>query len=101
MRKQDSDTALRNAIVAGQQYISIKEKSSGRHEAFVRVSVNGKERHSVKTVFVKGTNKNVEVIIEGLHTLCTHDKNTFNPETDIISIENNTLQSKPKNYSVV
>lgn len=96
MSKQDSDTELQNSIVAAQRYISIKEEYSDRHEAHVNVSINGKEHRSVKTVFVKVTNENVEVIIEDLHTLCSDNRNTFNPKTDIISVVNNTLQIKPK-----
>ena len=47
-------------------------------------------------MLVNVTDENVEIIIEDLHTLCSHHTNRFTPGTDDISIINNTLQIKPK-----
>lgn len=66
------------------------------HDAYIGISVNGRHRHGVSKVFVNMTDENVEIIIEDLHTFCIHNTNRFTPETDDISIINNTLQIKPK-----
>lgn len=61
---QDREKALHNAIAAVKQYIKLKEECCGRHEAFIGVSVNGKDQHGVKTVFVDVTNEIVKIVIE-------------------------------------
>ena len=81
---QDSEKALHNAVAAAKQYVKLKKECRDRHEAFIGVSVNGQDKHGVK------------IIIEDLHTLCSHNTNIFTPISDDISIINNTLQIKPK-----
>ena len=96
MNIQDNKNAPRDAIAAAQQYVNIKKECRRIHDAYIGISVNGKDRHGVRKVFVNVTDENVEIIIEDLHTLCNHNTNRFTPETDDISIINNTLQIKPK-----
>lgn len=93
---QDNEKGLRNAIAAAKQYVNLKEECCGRHEAFIGVSVNGKEQHGVRTVFVDVADENVKIIIEDLHTLFNHSTDTFTPINDDITIINNTLQIRPK-----
>lgn len=97
MCAQDREKVLHKAIIAAKQYLKLKEECRGRHEAFVGVSVNGKDKHGVRTVFVDVTNENVKIVIEDFHTLCSHNTNEFTPISDDISIINNTLQIRPKN----
>lgn len=97
MCAQDREEALRDAIIAVKKYVKLKEECCGRHEAFVGVSVNGKDQHGIRTVFVDVTNENVKIVIEDFHTLCSHNTNEFTPASDEISIINNTLQIRPKN----
>ena len=93
---QDNKVSVYDAISAVQQYINQKEEYRGRHEAFIGVSVNGKECHGVRTVSVDLSDGNLVIIVEDLHTLCSHNTNRFTPDTDDISIINNTLQIKPR-----
>ena len=88
---QDSEKALHNAVAAAKQYVKLKKECRDRHEAFI-----GQDKHGVKKVFVDVTDENVKIIIEDLHTLCSHNTNIFTPISDDISIINNTLQIKPK-----
>ena len=96
MNKQVSKESLHDAIKAVLQYVEIKEECRDRHEAFIGVSVNGKEQHGVRTVFVEVTEEKAEIIIENLHTLCDHNTNRFTTDTDDISIINKTLQIRPR-----
>ena len=43
MCAQDREKVLHKAIIAAKQYVKLKEECRGRHEAFVGVSVNGKD----------------------------------------------------------
>lgn len=85
------------SISAARKYVAVKEACNGRHEAFIISSVNGKDQHGVRTVFVEVTENNAVVIIEELHTLCSHQTNRFTAEKDdFYFVGNRTLQIKPK-----
>lgn len=93
---QDNKKALCDAISSAKKYINQKKECSGRHEAYICVSVNGKECHGVRMVSVDLSDGNLAIIVEDLHTLCSHNTNRFTPDADDISIINNTLQIKPR-----
>lgn len=96
MSKQISEGLVQHAITAAYRYIGVKKECRDRHEAFIGVSVNGKTQHGVRTVFVGVTDESVEIIIENLHTLCSHHTNRFTADTDDISIIDKTLQVRPR-----
>ena len=89
---QNSKKYLCDAFSAAEKQISQKKECRGRHEAYIGVTVNGKERHGVRMVSVELSEGNLAIIVEDLHTLCSHNTNRFTPDTDDIS---NTLQIKP------
>ena len=93
---QNSKKDLCDAFSAAEKYISQKKEYRGRYEAYIGVTVNGKERHGVRMVSVELSEGNLAIIVEDLHTLCSHNTNRFTPDTDDISIINNTLQIKPR-----
>ena len=96
MGMEDNKNVSCDAVSAAQKYINQKEECRGRHEAYIGISVNGKEFHGVRMVSVDLSDGNPVIIVEDLHTLCSHSTNRFTPDTDDISIINNTLRIKPR-----
>ena len=82
-------------IATIRKYVEKCGGSYDRHEASVGASVNGKDQHGIRMVFVEVTDDNAKVIIEDLHTICDHRTNTFTPENATFSIINKTLQIRP------
>lgn len=93
---QDSRKALHNAVAAAKQYVKLKKECRDRHEAFIGVSVNGQDKHGVKKVFVDVTDENVKIIIEDLHTLCSHNTNIFTLSAMIFQLSIIHYKSNPK-----
>lgn len=99
MNNYEFTKRVSESISAAQRYIDQKEACRDRHEAYIIVSVNGKDYHGVRTVFVDIMSKNAAVIIEDLHSIYSLHTNTFTAEKDIFIFKGNeTLQVRTETF---
>lgn len=95
MGSQSSKEQRRQAIETIKDYVEKCGGNYGRHEASIGGSINGKEKHGIRTISVDIADEDVLVIIEKPTGLLNDITNTFTSGNATFTIIGKTLQIRP------
>ena len=93
LNKEITTTTLASSVWAVRQFIALENNNVDKHRVNVLVHVNGKDfSPGIRVASINAHEKNVEIIIEELHTIYGTCSNRFTLENSSFALIHKTLQ---------